>query len=216
MTARRPVAQRRRLSARPAAVSGGVAGPAAVAHVPFPGGHSFHFVSDPDLVRRVLVDDHASFVKGRALRARRRLLGDGLLTSEGTDHLRRRRMIQPVFPAPCSRPTATRWSPPPSARPARWRDGAEIDINGAMTDLALDIVGRTIFNADVESEASEIRDVLDAGMRVFHRFLLPGGELLWRLPLPATRALQRPPATISTDDPRPDPSRQGAAQDGPT
>ena len=24
-------------------------------------------------------------------------------------------------------------------------------------------------------------------MRVFHRFLLPGGELMWRLPLPATR-----------------------------
>ena len=24
-------------------------------------------------------------------------------------------------------------------------------------------------------------------MRVFHRFLLPGAELLWRLPLPATR-----------------------------
>jgi cytochrome P450 len=32
-----------------------------------------------------------------------------------------------------------------------------------------------------------VRAVLEAGMRVFHRFLLPGGELLWRLPLPATR-----------------------------
>jgi hypothetical protein len=51
------------------------------------------------------------------------------------------------------------------------------------TDLALDIVGKTIFNADVESEASEIRAVLEAGMGVFHRFLLPGAELLWHLPL---------------------------------
>jgi cytochrome P450 len=69
----------------------------------------------------------------------------------------------------------------------RWRDGTVIDIDAAMTDLALDIVGKTIFDADVESEAPEIRRVLEAGMRVFHRFLLPGGELMWRLPLPATR-----------------------------
>ena len=53
--------------------------------------------------------------------------------------------------------------------------------------MALRVVGRTIFDADVESEAPEIAAVLEAGMRVFHRFLLPGAELLWRLPLPATR-----------------------------
>ena len=62
-----------------------------------------------------------------------------------------------------------------------------MDVNAEMTGLALDVVGRTIFDADVESEAPEIRDVLEAGMRVFHRFLLPGADLLWRLPLPATR-----------------------------
>jgi cytochrome P450 len=69
----------------------------------------------------------------------------------------------------------------------RWRDRMQLDVDAAMTDLALDIVGRTIFDADVESEAPEIRAVLEAGMGVFHRFLLPGGELMWRLPLPATR-----------------------------
>jgi cytochrome P450 len=160
---------------------------APVARVPFPGGHSFHFVSDPDLIRRALVDEHASFVKGRALRASRRLLGDGLLTSEGADHLRRRRMIQPVFRRAVIETYGAEMVAAAERTSARWRDGMELDVDVAMTDLALDIVGRTIFNADVESEASEIRDVLEAGMRVFHRFLLPGGELLWHLPLPATR-----------------------------
>jgi cytochrome P450 len=56
-----------------------------------------------------------------------------------------------------------------------------------VTRVALRVVGRTIFDADVESEAPEIGAVLDAGMQVFHRFLLPGAELLWRMPLPATR-----------------------------
>ena len=158
-----------------------------VAYVRFPGGHSFFFVSDAELVRRVLVDDNAAFVKGRALQAARRLLGDGLLTSEGADHLRRRRAIQPVF----RREHIDRYGDVMIDAAehvcAGWADGAEVDINREMTRVALRIVGRTIFDADVESEAPEIAAVLDAGMRVFHRFLLPGAELLWRLPLPATR-----------------------------
>jgi cytochrome P450 len=158
-----------------------------VAFVRFPGGHSFYFVSDAALVRRVLVDDNAVFVKGRALRAARRLLGDGLLTSEAADHLRRRRMIQPVF----RQEHIARYGDVMIAAAedvaAGWTAGATIDVNAEMTRVALRVVGRTIFDADVESEAPEIAAVLDAGMRVFHRFLLPGAELLWRLPLPATR-----------------------------
>ena len=158
-----------------------------VANVPFPGGHSFFFVTEPDLIRRVLVDVNASFVKGRALRAARRLLGDGLLTSEGADHLRRRRMIQPVFRRSVVEAYGAEMVAAAGRASASWRDGLTLDLDAAMTALALDIVGKTIFNADVESEASEIRDVLEAGMGVFHRFLLPGGELMWHLPLPATR-----------------------------
>ena len=165
----------------------GVARAGAVTRVPFPGHHSFVFVSDPELIRRVLVDEHASFVKGRALRAARRLLGDGLLTSEGADHLRRRRMIQPVFHRAVIEAYGTAMVSAAERTCMGWRDGTVIDVDAAMTDLALDIVGKTIFNADVESEASEIRAVLEAGMGVFHRFLLPGAELLWHLPLPATR-----------------------------
>jgi cytochrome P450 len=158
-----------------------------VVYVRFPGGHSFYFVSDAALVRRVLVEDNSAFVKGRALRAARRLLGDGLLTSEGDDHLRRRRMIQPVF----RHEHIARYGDVMIAAAqdvaAGWEPGARIDVNREMTRVALRVVGRTIFAADVESEAPEIAAVLDAGMRVFHRFLLPGAELLWRLPLPATR-----------------------------
>src|SRR5579871_3847817 len=158
-----------------------------VAFVRFPGGHSFFFVSDAALVRRVLVEDNAAFVKGRALRAARRLLGDGLLTSEGADHLRRRRMIQPVF----RHEHIARYGDVMIAAArdvsAGWAPGAAVDVNREMTRVALQVIGRTIFAADVESEAPEIAAVLDAGMRVFHRFLLPGAELLWRLPLPATR-----------------------------
>jgi cytochrome P450 len=158
-----------------------------VAYVRFPGNHSFFFVTDGALIRRVLVDDQAVFVKGRALRAARRLLGDGLLTSEGDEHLGRRRCIQPVFGSTLIDAYAASMVSAAESTAARWADGGRMDANEEMMRLALDIVGRTIFDADVESEAPEIRAVLEAGMRVFHRFLLPGADLLWRLPLPATR-----------------------------
>ncbi len=100
-----------------------------VAFVPFPGGHSFVFVSDPALIRRLLVDEGSAFVKGRALRAARRLLGDGLLTSEGTDHLRRRRMIQPVFHRALIDRYGDAMVAAAERTSARWRDGAVVDVN---------------------------------------------------------------------------------------
>jgi len=158
-----------------------------VVDVPFPGDHDFVFLSDPDLIRGVLVEERTAFVKGRALQAARRLLGDGLLTSEGTDHRRRRRLIQPVFHSALIERYGTAMVDAAERTSGRLQTGAVVDANVEMTRLALEIVGRTIFDADVEADAPEIGDVLQAGMRVFHRFLLPGGELMWRLPLPATR-----------------------------
>ncbi|HEU0192945.1 MAG TPA: cytochrome P450 [Gaiellales bacterium] len=158
-----------------------------VVDVPFPGDHDFLFLSEPDLIRRVLVEERAAFVKGRALQAARRLLGDGLLTSEGADHRRRRRLIQPVFHSALIERYGTAMVDAAERSSDRLQAGAVVDANAEMTRLALEIVGRTIFDADVEADAPEIGRVLQAGMRVFHRFLLPGGELMWRLPLPATR-----------------------------
>jgi cytochrome P450 len=155
--------------------------------VPFPGGHDFVLLSDPDLIRGVLVEERSAFVKGRALQAARRLLGDGLLTSEGSDHRRRRRLIQPVFHSALIERYGAAMVDAAERSSGRLTAGAVVDVNAQMTRLALEIVGRTIFDADVEAEAPEIGRVLHAGMRVFHRFLLPGGELMWRLPLPATR-----------------------------
>ena len=47
------------------------------------GGQQMFFVNHPDYIRDVLVTYNSNFVKGRALQRAKRLLGQGLLTSEG-------------------------------------------------------------------------------------------------------------------------------------
>src|SRR5919112_2984316 len=61
------------------------------------GPQSLYLISHPDYIRDVLVTNNARFKKGRALQRAKRLLGEGLLTSEGEFHRRQRRLAQPAF-----------------------------------------------------------------------------------------------------------------------
>src|SRR6476619_3681757 len=50
-------------------------------------------LNHPDYVRDVLVTHNRNFIKGYTLQQMKRILGDGLLTSEGDYHLQRRRLM---------------------------------------------------------------------------------------------------------------------------
>jgi hypothetical protein len=56
-----------------------------------------YLVNDPELIRSVLVTRADRYHKGRGLERAKRLLGEGLLTSEDAVHLRQRRLMQPAF-----------------------------------------------------------------------------------------------------------------------
>ena len=67
-----------------------------VAHLRAAGEHLV-LLSNPQDVKDVLMTNQRNFRKGRGLERARKLLGNGLLTSEGETHLRQRRLIQPAF-----------------------------------------------------------------------------------------------------------------------
>jgi hypothetical protein len=50
-------------------------------------GEQVFLVSDPHLIKDILVTHNRNFIKGRGLQRAKRLLGEGLLTSEGPHHL---------------------------------------------------------------------------------------------------------------------------------
>jgi len=149
------------------------------------------FLNHPDYIKDVLVTHHQSFMKGRALQRAKRLLGEGLLTSEGDFHRRQRRLAQPAFHRGRIASYGAVMTAYAARASSRWRDGETLDISQEMMRLTLAIVGKTLFDADVEAEADEIGAALTAVMELFDYLLMPFSELLEKLPLPHVRRFQR-------------------------
>jgi cytochrome P450 len=163
-------------------------------------GQRVHFFAHPDMVEEVLVKQQHKFKKSRMLERARVLLGDGLLTSEGAHHRRQRRLMQPAFHRDRLARYAALMTERACAAREQWRPGEIVDLAVEMPRLTLDIVSRTLFSAEVESEADEIRQALGDVFDLFDLILLPFSEYLEKLPLPRMRrfhaARRRLDATI--------------------
>ena len=61
------------------------------------GPHKMLLVSEPDLIREILVDRNREFGKSFSTKMLSEFFGEGLLVSEGQKWLKDRRMIQPAF-----------------------------------------------------------------------------------------------------------------------
>jgi cytochrome P450 len=130
-------------------------------------------------------------MKGEGLQRAKRLLGEGLLTSEGEFHLRQRRLAQPAFHRQRIAAYAATMVEYSDRACDRWQAGETRDVAREMMRLTLAIAGKTLFDADVESEADEIGEALTTTFALFNRLTLPFAQLLERLPLPATRRFQK-------------------------
>ncbi|MDQ3811021.1 MAG: cytochrome P450 [Chloroflexota bacterium] len=153
-------------------------------------------LNHPDHIKAVLVTDAWNFLKGRGLERAKRLLGEGLLTSEGEFHRRQRRLAQPAFHRQRVATYGTVMTRFGERARERWRDGDTLDVHAEMMALTLEIVGRTLFDADVGPEAAEIGQALTATMELFDTAMLPFAELLDRLPLPWDRRFERARARL--------------------
>jgi cytochrome P450 len=148
------------------------------------GSQPAYFLNHPDLIRDLFVVNASKFVKGRALQRSKVLLGNGLLTSEGEFHLRQRRMIQPAFHR-TRISEYSRWMVEYAEQMSdEWLDGEARNIDREMMRLTLQIVGKTLFSADVRSETDQVGNAMNTLVELFNFLLLPFSEWLERLPLP--------------------------------
>src|SRR5215470_14973754 len=145
------------------------------------------FINHPDLIEEVLVTKARLYHKGRILQANKYLFGEGLLTAEGDFWLRQRRLAQPAFHRERIAAYAATMADYTEQMLATWRNGEERDIHHEMMNLALRIVGKTLFDADVTRDAREVGDTLDMLLKIASNF---GRTVLLPLWVPTPKNLR--------------------------
>jgi len=123
-------------------------------------------VSDPDLVRRVLVDNAANYARTPiTIRLLRPMLGDGLLISEGTAWRHQRRALAPAF-TPRAVETLVPHILSASDEAVAALEGpaarGPVDLFAALQRLALEIAGRTMFSVGMARHGDRLRGFLEA------------------------------------------------------
>jgi cytochrome P450 len=147
------------------------------------GRRKIYLLSHPDHIRDVLVTHAENFTKGPALRLAKVTLGEGLLTSEGDFHRRQRRLMQSAFHAQRVADYADVFVGFANRARERWTEGEVFDIRAAITQLTLEIVAKTLFDAQIESEVRELGEAMDVTVTMFDRSRYPWAKLLNLLPL---------------------------------
>jgi cytochrome P450 len=147
------------------------------------------FINHPTLIEQVL--HSRNFTKHYALRMNRRLLGNGLLTSEGDFWLRQRRLIQPVF----QRERILSYAPDMTAYTQRqlesWRDGDVRDLHSEMRQLTLAIAAKSLFGADVAGQSEAVGQALKGAMGTFSQRFFRIIRIPERLPTPGNLRIRK-------------------------
>ncbi len=146
-----------------------------------------YFLYNPDDIDYILATNAKNFVKAMSLRSNffARLLGKGLLTSEGDFWRRQRRLAQPAFHRQRISAYGAVMVQYTQRMMAGWQTGEKRDIHRDMMRLTLEIVARTLFNADVSGDADRVGTILAEIVKPF----ASQATLKWildnRLPTPA-------------------------------
>ena len=148
-----------------------------------------YFLYNPQDIETLLATNARSYRKAGSLRSPffHRLVGNGLVTSEGDFWRRQRRLAQPAFHRQRISSYGEVMVDYARRAIAGWKDGEQREISRDMTRLTLEIVVKTLFNSDVSKDADHVGQILSQIVKPF----ASQATLKWildnRLPTPAHR-----------------------------
>ncbi|WP_245996886.1 cytochrome P450 [Streptomyces armeniacus] len=135
-----------------------------VVRLPLAPGRGIHLFCRPEHVEHVLVDREQRYGKAFTYRPLREWIGLGLITSDGELWETQRRLIQPLFShrqvenlRPLMVAAVDRMLTEWDSRP----DGTVVDATGVMSGLTLDIVGASLFGADLTGDRDSVYDAVE-------------------------------------------------------
>lgn len=135
-----------------------------------------HLAAHPDLVRQVLVERTERYDKEtRSSRKIRGLTGLSLLTANGGEWQRRRRLIQPAFRPEALAALVPRMSQAVAERRDAWREHAAarrpLDLSSELARLTFTLVGRALFSSEVGGEAAPVERAMAVLLaEIYRRF----------------------------------------------
>jgi cytochrome P450 len=160
---------------------------------------SMYLIAEPDLIVDLLTRRASDLRKSSRTRwGLRGHLGDGLVTLEGAQHRRHRRLVQPAMHRSSIAAQARTMVSLTEDSIASWTDGSTVDILTEMQDLTLRIVCSALFGLEsreeIERFVAAVHDFAAALNVVLRRaFPIPG----W-LPTPGNRLRRRTVAVMDT------------------
>lgn len=155
-------------------------------------------VNDPAGARRVLVENARAYSKATIQYGALSLVtGGGLLTADGEAWRRRRRIVQPAFHHGTLDVVAEQAVAAAERVTAGWADlpdGAVVDVDAACLQATLEVVGATLFDADLAADGERVVAAVHTALAVVvQRARTP--QPSW-LPTPANRRLADAVATL--------------------
>jgi cytochrome P450 len=154
-------------------------------------------VNEPAFIHEILINQPQNFIKERAQRRMKILLGEGLITSDGEIHRRQRRIAAPAFHRQRIQAYGAIMADRAAHMRAQWQPGVLIDIASQMMQLALEVVARTLFNTDVTSDVLQINDQVNVIMQLYNFLVaLPQAEAYLDWPLPGLIRFRRARAIL--------------------
>jgi cytochrome P450 len=125
------------------------------------------FVHHPELVENVLVEQNRRFIKNFRLRSAKRTLGNGLLTSDGEFWRAQRKLAQPAFHRDRIASYAGIMVDYTVRMLQVWTDGDLRDVQDDMMRLTLEIVAKTLFDAEIGTDSAEASEAMETVMNSF-------------------------------------------------
>ena len=167
-----------------------------IAHFKF-GRQHVYLINNPHYIEDILIRNYKNFIKSRGLQVSKRLLGEGLVTSEGEYHDRQRKIIQPAFHPNLIKRYGDIMTTYAVNMCRRWKDGITLDIHKEMINVTSAIISKAVLGSDIKSEEKEeeggdqVGDALLTCGEYFNRLLMPFGELIEKIPiLPINKGFQ--------------------------
>ena len=142
---------------------------------------TIHLLTHPDHLKHVLVDRPKSYRKStRGYQEMRKVVGNGLLTSEGDFWLRQRRLASPAFHRKRIENFAQAFVSITADEQSKWTGQGEVrDIAHDMMAITLRIVEKTLLSREAGADTERVGDALNVGLaELTYRMNSP-----WALPL---------------------------------